>query len=353
MGRPRNRETVTGLLDRMTTRVWADGKTITYRYHTIDGKAINLGKDKMAACRQVLDIIGKREDTGTLAYVWSKYTDELKPAPRWKRLAEVSKKDYLQAWKQIEKSFGKMQIGHIDSPMVARYVHIERADSPKRANTEKALLSNLFGHGILLGVCTINATIGVQPHKIQSRPNAPDTKVLANFLGWLGKQTPQRQIIGMAAEYASLAGNRQIEFRALTWPQIDRAAGVIRTFRAKQRGANKDQIVEAIDIGPELSALLTRLEAVRPNIACPFVFPTQTGNRYTPEGFKTLWQRCIQAAMVEGLLTDANRFTFHDLRAFYATKHKQTLGALPDMHKNKETTARIYDRNKVVKRSSF
>lgn len=353
MGRPRNRETATGLLDRMEARIWSDGKTITYRYHTIQGKVINLGQDRMAACRQVLDLIGKREDTGTLTYVWSKYTDEEKPAPRWKKLSEVSKVDYRQAWKQIEKSFGKMQIGHIDAPMVAQYVHIERANSPKRANTEKALLSNLFGHGILLGVCTVNATIGVQPHESQARSVAPDAKVLAGFLEWLSKQTPQRQVIGMAAEYASLAGNRQIEFRALTWPQVDRAAGVIRTFRAKQRGANKDQIVEVIGIGSDLSALLTRLEAVRPSTACPFVFPTQTGAGYTPEGFKTLWQRCVNAAIAEGILTATTRFTFHDLRAYYATKHKKTLGALPDMHKNPETTARIYDRNKEVKRSSF
>jgi integrase len=337
----------------MTARVWADGKTITYRYHTIQGKAINLGSNRLAACRQVLDLLGNNKDQGTLTYVWEKYTDELKPAPRWKKLSEGTKVDYRQAWKQIEKTFGKMQIGHIDAPMVAQYVHIERADSPKRANTEKALLSNLFGHGILLGVCTVNATIGVQPHESQARSVAPDGKVLANFLEWLAQQTPQRQIIGMAAEYASLAGNRQIEFRALTWPQIDRAAGVIRTFRAKQRGKNKDTVVEAITIGAELGALLTRLESIRPNHECLYVFPTRSNSAYTSGGFEALWQRCVKSALKDGILTAATRFTFHDLRAYYATKFKKDTGALPDMHKNPETTARIYDRNKEVKRSSF
>lgn len=353
MGRPRNRETAKGLLDRMEARVWANGKTITYRYHPVKGKVINLGQDRLAACRQVLDLLSNREDTGTLTYVWEKYTDEKKPAPRWKKLTEGTKLDYRQAWKQIKKSFGQMQISHIDSTMVAQYVHIERVDSPKRANTEKALLSNLFGHGILLGLCTVNSTIGVEPHETQARSVAPAAAILTKFLTWIAKQTPQRQIIGMAAEYASLAGNRQVEFLSLTWPQVDRTGGVIRTFRAKQRGKNREQIIEAITIGIELDALLTRLETLRPNRDCLYVFPTRDNNPYTSRGFKTLWQRCVQAALADGILTDETRFTFHDLRAFYASKHKRTTGVLPDMHKNPETTSRIYDRNKEIGRASF
>jgi integrase len=47
------------------------------------------------------------------------------------------------------------------------------------------------------------------------------------------------------------------------------------------------------------------------------------------------------------------RFTFHDLRAYYATQHKSERGTQPDLHKNPETTARVYDRNKVVRRSAL
>jgi hypothetical protein len=41
------------------------------------------------------------------------------------------------------------------------------------------------------------------------------------------------------------------------------------------------------------------------------------------------------------------------LRAFFATQHKQKTGALPDLHKNPQTTAGIYDRTKIVKRSAL
>lgn len=337
----------------MQARVWADGKKITYRYLPLGSKPVNLGTDRMAAIRKVLDLLGNSDGKGTLKWLWEKFTAEDTPSPRWKKLTESSRDDNRQAWKQIEKTFGQMQASHIDSNMVARYVHVERAAAPKRANTEKALLSNLLAHGIMLGACAINATIGVEPHLLEPRTEAPSEAVLAKILEWLTKQTPQRRIVGMAAEYASLAGNRKVEFLPLTWPQIDRTAGVIRTFRAKQRGRKKGQIIELVSIGPDLGALLDRLEAIRPNRECLYVFPTRDGNKYSDRGFKTLWQRCVLEAIKQKILTAKTRFTFHDLRAFYATRHKTDRGSLPDLHANPATTARVYDRTKEVGRDSF
>lgn len=347
----RNRVSAKGLLPLMEARPWADGKTVTYRYHAIGGKPIPLGTDRLAAIRKVLDLLGNNKDQGTLKWIWERYTDEETPAPRWKKLVDSTKADYRQAWREISKTFGQMQASRIDSTMVARYVHVERAKAPKRANTEKALLSNLFGHGIKLGVCTVNATIGVEPHQLEARTEAPNEVLLAKYLTWLTQQSAQRQIVGMAAEYASLAGNRKCEFLQLTWPQVDRQAGVIRTIRAKQRGKKREQVVEVVSISPALEALLVRLEAIRER-ECQYVFSTRDNNHYTDSGFKTLWQRCVLEAIKQKVLTADTRFTFHDLRAFYATKHKKVTGELPDLHKNKETTARVYDRSTEVFRSA-
>ena len=57
--------------------------------------------------------------------------------------------------------------------------------------------------------------------------------------------------------------------------------------------------------------------------------------------------------MAEGVVPVGQRFTFHDLRACYTTEHKALTGELPDLHKNREMTTRVYDRNKVVKRSAI
>jgi integrase len=351
MPRNRDRQSAQGLLPRMEARQWKSGKTVTYRYHPVGGKPMNLGTDKIAAIRKVLDLNGRSDAHGTLRWVWEQY----QTAPRWLKLAQVSRADYISAWKQIDLVLGHLQISMIDSPTVARYVHVERAKSPRRADIEKSLLSRLFGHGIKLGVCTVNATIGVEPHGSEPRTEAPKAEVLAKFLEWLQRQTPQRQIIGMMAEYASLAGNRRVEFLDLSWPQIDEEAKVVRTKRAKQRGKKRGEVIELVTITPALQALIDRLKMVRAQrgVDCLYVFPSRGNNAYNDRGFKTLWQRCVLQAIDEKVMTAEDRFTFHDLRAHYTTVHKAATGQLPDLHANPATTARVYDRTKVVTRKAL
>lgn len=368
MVRTRERASSDGLLPRMEARPWADGKTVTYRYHPADApQPINLGTDKMLAIRKVLDMLGRTDNMGTLKWVWEKFQE----SPRWLKLSEGTKDDYRGAWKQLDAVLGDLQISSIDSPTVARYVHVERAGSPRRADIEKSLLSRLFGHGIKLGVCHVNATIGVEPHGGEPRTEAPPPLVLVTFLRWVSMQTPQRRIIGMAAEYASLVGNRKVEFLDLCWPQIERpckqvrekilagiieqSLGTIRVKRAKQRGKKRGEVIEVIEISPLLDDLLDRLEALREqrDVDCLYVFPTRDNNAYAARGFKTLWQRCMTDAMTQQVISKEARFTFHDLRAYYATVHKTQYGSLPDLHKNAQTTASVYDRNKEVKRRSL
>lgn len=356
LSRPRDRKSADGLLPRMEARPWKDGKTVSYRYHPLGAsgereKPINLGTDKHAALQKVLDLTGRSERFGTLEWVWEKFTDEQRPAARWKRLSDGTKTDYRTAWKQLKKRFGRMQIGKITAPIIARYVHVERADSPRRATIEKALLSNLFKHAILLGVCDNNPCGNVEPHQSEASTVLPQTLVLAKFLEWLERQSPQRRIIGMAAEYASLAGNRQVEFRPLCWPQVDRETKQIRVKRAKQRKGKRIEVIEVIAITPRMDALLDRLAAL--NRGCLYVFPTRHDTMYSARGFATLWQRCVKAAIDEGVIKPSERFNFHALRAYYATMHKQQTGALPDMHRDPGTTARVYDRSTEVKRSAL
>ncbi|MEY4416718.1 MAG: hypothetical protein RIQ53_4011 [Pseudomonadota bacterium] len=350
-----------GLLPLMEARPWKDGKTITYRYHPIGGKPINLGTDKLAAVRQVLDLLGKRDSHGTLTWVWEHYTRDADSAgrpirnSRWARLAEGTRADYRGAWRQIEPILGHMLMAEITPSIVARYVHIERAESPRRADIEKALLSRLFGHGIKLGVCEHNGTDGVEPHGSEARTEAPSPAVLERFLRWLSQQTPQRQVIGMAAEFAALAGSRRTEFLRLTLMQVDRDAGVIRMPRAKQRGGKAGAIFDEVAMSPRLTALIDRMLELRDTRGrtTTYLLPSSRGTAYSARGFATLWQRCWTDALKAGVIKAADRFTFHDLRAYYATQHKAATGALPDLHKNPDTTARVYDRNKVVPRRSL
>ena len=81
------------------------------------------------------------------------------------------------------------------------------------------------------------------------------------------------------------------------------------------------------------------------------VFPTRKGDPYTTSGFAAMWGKLMREAVAKGVIE--RRFTFHDLRAYYTTEHKTRLGALPDMHASPTTTARVYERSRVAKRTSL
>ncbi|MEK2601564.1 tyrosine-type recombinase/integrase [Burkholderia arboris] len=220
-----------------------------------------------------------------------------------------------------------------------------------RANREIALLSNLIGLTIEFRQEKTNPCREVRHDEEQPRTETAYPADLHAFTSWLAAQGGQRVIMGMAAEYAALAGNRKVEFLDLSWPQIDRTAGHIRIKRAKQRGKKRGEVIEQIEITPPLSEMLDGLEAVRGDKECLYVFTTKFVTHYMRDGFKAFWGKLMNEAIEEKII--AGRFTFHDLRAYYATRHKSERGALPDLHANPATTARVYDRNKIVKRKAL
>ena len=330
-----------GLLPRMEARLWSNGKTTTYRYHPVGGKPINLGTDRAAAIRAVLDLNGNAAHHGTLRWVWEQY----QTAKRWKKLAAGTQADYALAWKQLDARLGKLPVLAITPPMVARYVHLDRADSPRRADIEKTLLSNLCKHAIMLGVGMQNPTIGVEPHGSDPSEVMPEELALKAFLAWLEGQDGQRQVIGRMAEFASLVGARRAEFLDVAWTQVDPVTGVVRLPRAKQRGR---AMFDAVTITPRLQNLLDRL----PRDGA-WLFTTRDGNPYSDRGFKTLWQRCMVDAIAQKVITPKQRFNFHALRRFFVTMHRAEYGELPDLHADKRVTSRVYDATKVVGRKAL
>jgi integrase len=84
---------------------------------------------------------------------------------------------------------------------------------------------------------------------------------------------------------------------------------------------------------------------------CEYLFPSRTGAPYTESGFKSMFSRAMKAAVAEKIITQ--RFTFHDLRAHYATQHKRKTGALPDLHADPGTTARVYERSQEARRKAL
>jgi integrase len=324
MSRSRDRESAKGLLPRMEARPRKDG-VVTYRYHPAGGKPMPLGTDREAAIRRVLDLNGDNSDRGTIAELWRVYSE----SADWARLSDATHADYKQCWVQLKARFSEASPAEITPPVLARYLRVERKTAPVRANREVALMSNLMNLAVERGQIPANPCKQIRRNHEVPRPDAPEPEVLAAFLAWAKERPGQAQIIAGMAEFAALTGNRRIEFRELHWPQV---GDVVRMIRAK-------------------AALLDRLRKLAKDDRVGAVFPTRNGSPYTEPGFKAMWGKLVDAALADKAIT--KRFTFHDLRAYYATQHKAERGALPDLHANPGTTARVYDRTKEVRRRSL
>lgn len=339
MGRKRERASGFGLLPRMEARPHKGSDKVTYRYHPVGGKPINLGTDKREAIQKVLDLNGSSSDAGTVSELWRTY----QTLPQWKRLSPRTKDDYTAYSVELLRVMGKVPARLIRPADVARYLRKERAAAPIRANREVVLLSNLMNVATERGDIDQNPCKQVKRNQERPRTEAPEAAELAAFIDWLTAQGKQRRVVALMAEFAAMAGSRRIEFRELTLPQIDSDASIIRLMRAKQHGGTRR--IENVVITPAVSELVRRLRALPRPDGCLHVFTTRDGNPYSEEAFTSMWQRVMVKAMADKVIS--RRFTFHDLRAYYTTAHKAQYGNLPELHTNASTTAKVYDRSRV------
>ena len=343
MTRPRDRASAAGLLPRMEARPWRDGKTITFRYHPAEGKPINLGTDRAEALRRVLELLGESDTSGTIGRLWQQY----RQTPAWVALADATRVDYTQASAHLLRVFADVQARDVRPADIARYLRMERADAPVRANREFALLSNLCALAVERGEMDTNPCKQVRRNKERPRTEAPESDELRAFLAWAHVRGDRAALVlaGMA-EFVALAGSRRVEFRGLHWTQVSDTE--VRLTRAKQRGRD---VSERVEISPALADLLARMRAIAADPRIGAVFPARGGDCYGERAFKSAWARLQAQALADGVLQ--RRIRFHDLRAYYVTQHKQLRNALPDLHGNPATTARVYERSGQSRRKAL
>lgn len=327
----------------MEARRHKDGKTITYRYHPRGGKPINLGQNRIEAIRKVLDLNNKASDEGTVGRLWRLY----KESPDYLALAEVTRNQYAEYWGRLSKVWERGIVIATKPADVARYLRVYRKGALTLANREVALLSNLFNLAVERGDIDRNPCKEVRRNKEQPRTRLVEQQELDPFVKWALKRGPSAVVLVSMGQFAALAGSRRIEFRELHWPQVDDE--IVRLQRAKQRGRTKREL---IGLGDALREVLERMRAMPGYNPMGAVFRApKTGNPYSESGFKAMWARLMAAALKEGVV--AERFTFHDLRAHYTTYYKLKFDALPELHADPGTTARVYERSREARRNSL
>lgn len=92
----------------------------------------------------------------------------------------------------------------------------------------------------------------------------------------------------------------------------------------------------------ELRNLVERCKALRGKVSSLYLICTRDGQKYTEDGFKSMWQRVMRKALAESVIKD--RFSFNDLRAKAASDAEPANA--PDLlgHDDPRTTNRIYRR---------
>lgn len=345
MPRTRDRASAAGLLPRMEARPRKDG-LITYRYHPLGAKPITLGTDKADAIRKVLDLNGRTSDAGTVGQLWRLYQQ----TADWARLAPSTQRVYAELWRSLSKGWERGIVAAIRPADVARWLRVARADAPIVANREVALLSNLMNLAVERGDIERNPCREVRRNPEAPRTRLVDQQELAPFIAWALQRGDSATVLVSMAEFAALTGNRRAEFRTLHWPQVDDE--IIRLTRAKQRGGREKR--EMVAVSEALRVVLARMKKAAGDDFNPMgaVFKApRTGNPYTEAGFKAMWNRLMVAALAEKVIEE--RFTFHDLRAHYATYYKLRFGELPELHADAATTGRVYERTREVRRKAL
>lgn len=332
-----------GLLPRMDARQRADGG-YTYRYLTHDRRYINLGRDRADAIRKVLEMERRAPTTGTVLEMVRAYLESTTFAALGKR----TQADYLAHSKHIIRVFGEMRVSDVKPPHVARYLRIERKEAPVQANREIAFFSSAFQEGIEQGLAESNPCRQVRRNTEKPRSRLPSHEDIESFLDVAKQRGAGSELVGIMARFAAITGRRRAEFLRLRKDDLTEE-GVKLTF-AKERS---DAATKTGLIGwtPTLRQVIADAKAIRypskkPRPSSIYVFANRAGRPYTEQGFKSMWSKIMADWLAAD--RDRERFTFHDLRAYYVTEMVGR-NKNPETHANPATTRRVYDRRRVVK----
>ena len=141
-----------------------------------------------------------------------------------------------------------------------------------------------------------------------------------------------------AMDLAYLTGQRQGDILKLRWDHIDVNQRVIHIRQGKTGKRFGIAITDALE------EVLVRCKRMTPALPRAYVLRTKEGERYTSEGFRTMWQRTIQKAVRLGAIKSP--FTFHDLRAKSASDNADIEDAAKLLgHQNSQMTRSVYDRS--------
>ena len=262
----------------------------------------------------------------TMNDVFERYDRECVP-----ELTPRTRRDYRRHLKVLREHFGHMVPGSIRPKDVGRFLDVQKGKQHrnKQVAVLSAVMSKAVGKWYVEG-CDSNPCSNVERH-----PSKPRTRYVTDqeFSAVRAIAPPAVQI---AMDLALLLGQRQGDLLDMAWIDVqDTHIELTQSKTGKKLG---------IRLTPSVEEVLLRARRKPPMMPRWYVIRTRTGEPYTHEGFRALWQRVQAKALALGAIKQ--RFTFHDLRAKCASDKANLHDASALLgHSDLSITRRVYDRN--------
>lgn len=293
-------------------------------YYFVDpaGKWHPLGKEFSAAMVAWAARCPDRKSEGTIEHLIARFEVDELPAK-----AEATQEGRRQEFKRIRKAFGTMLPEEIEPHHVWNYW--TAGGKGEQTRHEIRALSALLTYARRVGARTRpNPCFGLQ------LPQSPPRDRYVTDDEFLKVRDLAQPMVGYAMDLALLAGVDlgtvlKLERRHITEEGLE-------FERPKKKG--QETAYQLIEWSEDLRLTVKALLAERPQLRRALIC-NRKGQRYTPSGFKSQWQRLMRR------LPKDERFHFHDLRAKSASDDETDQGAADRLgHADVKLTRRVYRR---------
>ena len=304
----------------------------TFYLVDVDGKWINLGKDYQKALVEYGHLTNTERHCRTIGDLITRYLLEESP-----NKAPDTHKTNIRQSKYLKAAFGSMRIEDLTARAVYQYIDARAETSKVRANRELAMLSHMYTKAVRWGYAERNPCLGIERFKEKPRERYIEDWEYLAFRAYAGPQ------IGAYMDFKFLTGLRQKDVLGLR--KSDLKDDGIHILVSKTQ---KPMVIEWSDLLRAATKAALSLQSTQKAIGSMYLFCTRTGQPYTQDGFRAIWQRKMVKALETGALKE--RFRDHDLRAKTGSDTDLVHASSLLAHLDSKTTEKHYRRKVPVVR---
>lgn len=342
----------------------ASGKGRWFVFETVEGKKKRrtvAGPDARLSDLHSIAEMPKDDRTGTVAWVCEQYH----ASPKFSKLEPGTRRDYtysrdvlINQPTALGAPFGQLQVAKLRNHNLQRLIdRIESEGTPTKANKAKRYASIVFRWALNRGVVTHNPATGLEQASEKPRQRLPSNLAYNKLLAF-AKERGQRvsrtagslpDHLWMVMELGYMCRLRGIETLTLT-----EAAATPEGLKTNRRKRSRDSVVLwAPRLLAAWDAAIARRQRIVASRSLPVplkaedrvVFLAESGDPLSKSGLDTAWQRLVKLAIAEGIITDEERFSLHDLKRKGGTDAPGSKGERQDALGVSDAMMKVYDKS--------